>query len=205
MVAPLRLSVVDVTAPPMEIPIFDPYVTRQLAELSVIPTLDTAPPNTKQLPDVITLLPVIEIVDDVKEMADDDIARNAPVAGAKRELVSAMIVASVTVPVADTMLRPYTVAVVSCMFCSVVTAPNANASVVAMQLTVVPTSVSARLVLVPTSAWFDVSDMLIVHPFIDTVIELVLPAQLTPVFTHAVDAVHACVALPVCDTPYTTK
>lgn len=75
----VRLIVVEVRAPPTEMPVLELYVTIQLAELNVMPTDETAPPNCKQEPEVITVLPERDIVDEDIEIAADDIARNAPV------------------------------------------------------------------------------------------------------------------------------
>jgi hypothetical protein len=152
MVPLARLIVVLVSTPPTEIPGLVAYVTRQLAPFRVKPTLDTAPPNVKHEPEVITVAPDSDIVDDVNEMEALDMPRNAPVDGVNRDVVSAMIVAAATLPVAVMMFRPKTVAVVSCMLPSVDTIPSENASVVAMHDTVVLIRLIARLVAVPPKA-----------------------------------------------------
>lgn len=102
----VRLIVVDVTTPPIEMPVLELYVTRQFAELNVMPTDDTAPPNCRHEPTVITLFPAIEIVDDVSDISAEDIAKKAPVAGCSSELVFAVMVAEATLPVAVMIFLP---------------------------------------------------------------------------------------------------
>lgn len=204
IVAPFKLSVVAVTTPPMDMPGLDAKVTRQLAELNVMPTLDTAPPKMKHEPEVMTLDPLIEKVEEVNEIEDDDMARKAPVDGVNLEFVSAIITAAAMLPVAETILRPKIEAVVSCRVSGVAT-PRTKASVEAAQLTVVPMSVMARVAEAPENTWLDVDAIDIVQPFIDTVMALVVPAQLIPVLAHPVVEEHKCCAPVSCVDWYSTR
>jgi hypothetical protein len=189
IVEPERLSVVAESVPPTEMPVFEPYVTRH-DELDIVsPTLDTTPPNRKQLPEEIVVLPDSVTDDDVKDTAPV-IPRNAPVDGTNSELASAMIVASATFPVAVMMFRPYIDAVDICIVDIVLIAAKEKASVVEMHEIVVLISEIATLLTVPAKAWFDVDDMDMLHAFIVISMLAVVLAAAMPVLKQPVLVRH---------------